>query len=93
MGLPSGRDLQFVPDKKITLKIELMMMMAEGTYGLMWVLKYSWGPSILNTHKILILSALKGGDEGIWIHILHLVGLEPKTRMGPLDHYTNTQLI
>jgi hypothetical protein len=34
-------------------------------------------------HSHSVASALKGGEEGIRIHSLHPVGLEPKTHMGP----------
>jgi hypothetical protein len=52
----------------------------------MWILKHSGESGIPNTHKVLISSALKGGEKGAQMHSLHLVGLEPKTHMGALDH-------
>jgi hypothetical protein len=49
----------------------------------MCVLNHTGASGVPSMHNVLISSVLKGGEE--CIHLLHLVGHEPKTDIGLLD--------
>jgi hypothetical protein len=67
MGSPSGRDFQFLPDKRMALKVQMMCRMIVmvvvvvvvvatiGDIHLMCFTKHSAEPGIPKMHSVLIL--------------------------------------